>query len=223
VIVNLFSLFDPSMSVFSFNWFSLYLVFLLSFLVFYSSGAVELFLKVSISLIYKEADQILKGKSGVGLFIIPVFFFVLYSNLISMAPSVFPVSSHLCVVFPIGFLFWVSPLLFGWSKLPNIMMKSLVPQGTPYVLIPFIVLIEIISSLIRPVTLSVRLTANITAGHLLISILVSFLSEFDFVLLSLVPLVIMNLLELGVAVIQSYVFITLLSIYTSEVYIVFEI
>jgi ATP synthase subunit 6 len=205
------------MSVFSFNWFSLYLVFLLSFLVFYSSGAVELFLKVSISLIYKEADQILKGKSGVGLFIIPVFFFVLYSNLISMAPSVFPVSSHLCVVFPIGFLFWVSPLLFGWSKLPNIMMKSLVPQGTPYVLIPFIVLIEIISSLIRPVTLSVRLTANITAGHLLISILVSFLSEFDFVLLSLVPLVIMNLLELGVAVIQSYVFITLLSIYTSEV------
>jgi ATP synthase subunit 6 len=217
VIVNLFSLFDPSMSVFSFNWFSLYLVFLLSFLVFYSSGAVELFLKVSISLIYKEADQILKGKSGVGLFIIPVFFFVLYSNLISMAPSVFPVSSHLCVVFPIGFLFWVSPLLFGWSKLPNIMMKSLVPQGTPYVLIPFIVLIEIISSLIRPVTLSVRLTANITAGHLLISILVSFLSEFDFVLLSLVPLVIMNLLELGVAVIQSYVFITLLSIYTSEV------
>ncbi len=217
MIVNLFSLFDPSMSVFSFNWFSLYLVFLLSFLVFYSSGAVELFLKVSISLIYKEADQILKGKSGVGLFIIPVFFFVLYSNLISMAPSVFPVSSHLCVVFPIGFLFWVSPLLFGWSKLPNIMMKSLVPQGTPYVLIPFIVLIEIISSLIRPVTLSVRLTANITAGHLLISILVSFLSEFDFVLLSLVPLVIMNLLELGVAVIQSYVFITLLSIYTSEV------
>jgi ATP synthase subunit 6 len=211
VIVNLFSLFDPSMSVFSFNWFSLYLVFLLSFLVFYSSGAVELFLKVSISLIYKEADQILKGKSGVGLFIIPVFFFVLYSNLISMAPSVFPVSSHLCVVFPIGFLFWVSPLLFGWSKLPNIMMKSLVPQGTPYVLIPFIVLIEIISSLIRPVTLSVRLTANITAGHLLISILVSFLSEFDFVLLSLVPLVIMNLLELGVAVIKTYVYITLLS------------
>jgi len=205
------------MSFFSFNWFSLYLVFLLSFLVFYSSGSVELFLKVSVSLIYKEADQILKGKSGVGLFIIPVFFFVLYSNLISMAPSVFPVSSHLCVVFPIGFLFWVSPLLFGWSKLPNIMMKSLVPQGTPYVLIPFIVLIEIISSLIRPVTLSVRLTANITAGHLLISILVSFLSEFDFVLLSLVPLVIMNLLELGVAVIQSYVFITLLSIYTSEV------
>lgn len=217
MIVNLFSLFDPSMSFFSFNWFSLYLVFLLSFLVFYSSGSVELFLKVSVSLIYKEADQILKGKSGVGLFIIPVFFFVLYSNLISMAPSVFPVSSHLCVVFPIGFLFWVSPLLFGWSKLPNIMMKSLVPQGTPYVLIPFIVLIEIISSLIRPVTLSVRLTANITAGHLLISILVSFLSEFDFVLLSLVPLVIMNLLELGVAVIQSYVFITLLSIYTSEV------
>jgi len=59
-------------------------------------------------------------------------------------------------------------------------MKCVVPQGTPYVLTPFIVLIELTRILIRPITLSVRLSANITAGHLLLSILVSFVSRLSF-------------------------------------------
>jgi len=96
-------------------------------------------------------------------------------------------------------------------------MKCVVPQGTPYVLTPFIVLIELTRILIRPITLSVRLSANITAGHLLLSILVSFVSRLSFSFFYYFAVLLMDVLELGVAVIQSYVFFVLTSMYVSEV------
>jgi len=96
-------------------------------------------------------------------------------------------------------------------------MKCVVPQGTPYVLTPFIVLIELTRILIRPITLSVRLSANITAGHLLLSILVSFVSRLSFSFFYYFVVLLMDVLELGVAVIQSYVFFVLTSMYVSEV------
>lgn len=95
----------------------------------------------------------------------------------------------------------------------------MVPLGTPYALIPFIVLIELVRSVIRPLTLSVRLAANIVAGHLLIVLvrrpMVSI--RLNFIGLVLSALLLLIILELAVSFIQAYVFRTLISLYVIEV------
>jgi len=98
-------------------------------------------------------------------------------------------------------------------------LSHLVPQGTPNALIIFIVLIELVRNLIRPITLSVRLTANLIAGHLLISLLggaIIRVTAFTGVFFIVIPLL-LTVLELAVACIQAYVFITLITLYTTEV------
>lgn len=92
------------------------------------------------------------------------------------------------------------------------------PNGTPVVLIPFIVIIETIRTLIKPITLSVRLAANIVAGHLLISLLTGVTSRTPFVALPLLNSAQLALesLEIAVAIIQAYVFRVLITLYVSE-------
>jgi len=99
------------------------------------------------------------------------------------------------------------------------MLAHLVPSGTPYALIPFMVLIELIRNIIRPLTLSVRLAANIVAGHLLLTLLRSQCS--NVILLILLPLIVtlvlLAVLESAVALIQAYVFSVLRTLYIAEV------
>jgi len=101
----------------------------------------------------------------------------------------------------------------------NFFLSHLVPTGTPYVLMPFMVIIELIRRIIRPLTLSVRLAANMIAGHILMSLVRSPMASLGgLVFLStFFGLLILIVLELAVSVIQSYVFRTLLSLYIIEV------
>jgi F-type H+-transporting ATPase subunit a len=100
------------------------------------------------------------------------------------------------------------------------MFAHLVPQRTPGILIPFIVLIESIRNIIRPATLAVRLTANIIAGHLLITLLGNQTAErTDVVLIGLLNVqMLLIILEMAVSVIQAYVFRVLLTLYTREIH-----
>lgn len=104
---------------------------------------------------------------------------------------------------------------------PNHALAHLLPEGTPTLLIPILIIIETISLFIRPLALGVRLTANLTAGHLLIQLI----ATAAFVLLPLIPtvailtsalLLLLTLLEVAVAIIQAYVFVLLLSLYLQE-------
>ena len=99
----------------------------------------------------------------------------------------------------------------------NSRLAALLPTGTPGLLMPLIVLIERISILIRPLSLSVRLTANIVTGHLLLS-LVGGGIEAGFYVSSLVGQTLLIVLELAVAIIQAYVFTVLASLYSKEAY-----
>jgi len=96
----------------------------------------------------------------------------------------------------------------------------LVPTGTPLILISFMVFVEMVSNLIRPVTLSVRLTANIVAGHLLLTLLGEFMLGVSiFIVVLTIPLgILLTVLELAVAFIQGYVFMTLFSLYSEELH-----
>lgn len=102
----------------------------------------------------------------------------------------------------------------------NGFLAHLVPLGTPGVLMPFMVLVELVRNIIRPITLSVRLAANMVAGHLLMVLLGGFILSqnfFSFLGTSLVGLV-LTLLEIAVCFIQAYVFVTLLTLYSVEVH-----
>jgi F-type H+-transporting ATPase subunit a len=92
-----------------------------------------------------------------------------------------------------------------------------IPTGTPIILINFIILIEIISNFIRPLTLSIRLRANIIAGHLLINLLGSIkINSYSF-FFNISTMVVLSMLELAVSIIQAYVFIILLTLYSTEI------
>lgn len=98
-------------------------------------------------------------------------------------------------------------------------LAHLVPLGTPYALIPFMVVIELVRRIIRPLTLSVRLAANIVAGHLLMVLVRSPITtiRLNFIALVISALLLLIMLELAVSFIQAYVFSTLISLYVIEV------
>jgi F-type H+-transporting ATPase subunit a len=150
---------------------------------------------------------------------ISLFVIILVNNFIGLFPYVFTASSHLLFTLTLSLPLWIAFILFGWINHTKHMFAHLVPQRTPGPLIPFIVLIETISNVIRPGTLAVRLIANIVAGHLLITLLGNQTAvASNIILVGLVITQILLLtLESAVAIIQSYVFAVLSTLYASEI------
>lgn len=141
--------------------------------------------------------------------------------MLGLLPYTFTPTTQLSVNLGLAVPLWLATVLIGMRNQPNLSLAHLLPEGTPLLLIPILIIIETISLIIRPIALGVRLTANLTAGHLLIQLI----STGFFVLLSLQPiaavftgalLLILSILELAVAIIQAYVFVLLLSLYLQE-------
>lgn len=144
----------------------------------------------------------------------------MFNNFLGLFPYIFTRTSHLTLTLSLAFPLWLSFILYGWISHTQHIFAHLVPQGTPPVLIPFIVCIETISNVIRPGTLAVRLTANIIAGHLLITLLGNtgpISTSYIILSLILVTQIALLVLESAVAIIQSYVFAVLRTLYSSEV------
>ncbi len=160
-----------------------------------------------------------RNSSSTKLLLIGLFLFVLVSNLGGLLPYVFTPHRHLSITLSLGLPFWLGYILFNFVNNTRSALAHLVPRGTPTVLVPFIVLIELIRNIIRPLTLRIRLAANMVAGHLLLRLLSLPAPRARFFILRFlaIGLVLLRLLELGVSFIQSYVFITLSSLYISEV------
>lgn len=115
--------------------------------------------------------------------------------------------------------FWITLIIFGWITHTKHILAHLVPQGTPPILIPFIVLIETIRNIIRPGTLRVRLAANIIAGHLLLTLLGNTGPSISLSILFILIIsqILLLILESAVAIIQSYVFAILRTLYIREI------
>nr|AAT76823.1 ATP synthase subunit 6 [Pionopsitta pileata] len=151
----------------------------------------------------------------------PLMMLLLTTNLLGLLPYTFTPTTQLSMNMALAFPMWLATLLTGLRNQPTISLGHLLPEGTPTPLIPALILIETISLLIRPLALGVRLTANLTAGHLLIQLI----STATITLLPLMPAVsaltitilfLLTILELAVAMIQAYVFVLLLSLYLQE-------
>nr|YP_010329457.1 ATP synthase F0 subunit 6 [Haemaphysalis mageshimaensis]UNO53992.1 ATP synthase F0 subunit 6 [Haemaphysalis mageshimaensis] len=218
---NLFSIFDPSTSMwFSWNWMTM-ILFMILYPSFYwiSSSLFIISWKILLEKFFQEMMNNLKSfKKKNILFFTSIFICILFSNLLGLLPYVFTASSHLIFTMYFAFPFWLSLIIFSVFKKFNKFMAHLVPLGSPIFLSSFMVLIETVSNLIRPITLSVRLMANMISGHLLIHLLSSLALLNNFMLIMTIPVMIMLvILETAVAIIQSFVFVTLISLYINEV------
>lgn len=225
MIRNLFSVFDPSTTVFNFslNWLRTWIVFLTLPLAYWLVPSRLSILWNNIVIILHREFKVLLGISsltvGGTLIFISLFRFILFNNFLGLFPYIFTSSSHLRITLSLALPLWLRFMLFGWVNYTLQIFAHLVPQGTPPGLIPFIVCIETIRNIIRPGTLAIRLTANIIAGHLLITLLGSTGSRLRATIVRglLVVQIALLTLESAVSVIQSYVFAVLRTLYAREV------
>nr|YP_009311533.1 ATP synthase F0 subunit 6 [Hybognathus nuchalis]YP_010044066.1 ATP synthase F0 subunit 6 [Hybognathus amarus]QQL03161.1 ATP synthase subunit 6 [Hybognathus placitus]QPF22490.1 ATP synthase F0 subunit 6 [Hybognathus amarus]QPF22503.1 ATP synthase F0 subunit 6 [Hybognathus amarus]BAV70449.1 ATPase subunit 6 [Hybognathus nuchalis] len=147
--------------------------------------------------------------------------FLITINMLGLLPYTFTPTTQLSLNMGLAVPLWLATVIIGMRNQPTVALGHLLPEGTPIPLIPVLIIIETISLFIRPLALGVRLTANLTAGHLLIQLIATAV----FVLLPMMPTVailtaavlfLLTLLEVAVAMIQAYVFVLLLSLYLQE-------
>nr|YP_001994293.1 ATP synthase F0 subunit 6 [Leptochilichthys agassizii]BAG49389.1 ATPase subunits 6 [Leptochilichthys agassizii] len=147
--------------------------------------------------------------------------FLITLNMLGLLPYTFTPTTQLSLNMGFAVPLWLATVVIGMRNQPTATLGHLLPEGTPVLLIPMLIIIETISLFIRPLALGVRLTANLTAGHLLIQLI----ATAAFILLPMMPTVailtaavlfLLTLLEVAVAMIQAYVFVLLLSLYLQE-------
>nr|AMN09021.1 ATP synthase F0 subunit 6 [Paradelphomyia sp. ZK-2016] len=224
MMTNLFSVFDPSTSIFnlSLNWLSTFIGLLMipSMYWLMPSRYHLIWMKILLTL-HKEFKTLLgnTGHNGSTFIFISLFTMILYNNFLGLFPYIFTSTSHLTMTLTLALPLWLSFMLYGWLNNTQHMFSHLVPQGTPSILMPFMVCIETISNVIRPGTLAVRLTANMIAGHLLMTLLGNTGPHMNYYLMIILIMtqIALLMLESAVAIIQSYVFAVLSTLYSSEV------
>nr|YP_010719260.1 ATP synthase F0 subunit 6 [Parnassius tenedius]WDR47323.1 ATP synthase F0 subunit 6 [Parnassius tenedius]WDV10766.1 ATP synthase F0 subunit 6 [Parnassius tenedius] len=221
---NLFSIFDPTTNLFNLplNWISTFMGLLF---IPYSFWLIPnrhyILWNFITNKLHNEFKMLLGNNSfnGSTFIFISLFSFILFNNFLGLFPYIFTSTSHLTISLSISLTLWISFMLYGWINNYQHMFIHMIPQGTPNILMPFMVLIETISNIIRPGTLAVRLTANMIAGHLLLTLLSSTSSNLSFFLLFILIFmqILLLILESAVAIIQSYVISILSTLYSSEV------
>lgn len=223
IISNLFSVFDPSSSInLPLNWTSsIIFIIILTPIFWLIPNKFLIIFKLVARKLHYEFKTLLGPSSFTGSTIITIriFTFILINNFIGLFPYIFTASSHMALTLTLRIPIWISFIIFGWINYTKFIFAHLVPQSTPSALIPFIVLIETIRNVIRPLTLAVRLIANIVAGHLLITLLGNQTAiAHNLILISLIlTQIILLTLESAVAIIQSYVFAVLSTLYAREI------
>lgn len=144
---------------------------------------------------------------------------ILLNNFLGLIPLVFSTTTRLWVNRRLALLLWSIVLISGWRKSPSYSAAHLAPRGAPGALIPFLILIETIRILIRPITLTVRLVANISAGHIILALLANVLRAslpLLSITLTLTVIIFYYVFEIFVSFIQAYIFTLLIRLYITE-------
>ena len=224
-MTNLFSSFDPMVNIIGFNirlnWISRIIpILILPQAYWITSSQIIKSIENIINYLHGELAAVfgLVALPGTIFTFLRFFFFIFFCNLIGLAPYIFTRSSHMSFTLTLALPIWLGRILFSMKNQYNRLFAHLVPTGTPGALIPVIVIIETVSNLIRPGTLSIRLAANIVAGHLLLTLLGSQGPNAQGIVLLVLMgrLILLLCLELAVACIQAYVFTILRSLYLNE-------
>jgi len=202
----------------------------LSFLITFQGGKlipnawqsiVEMLYEFLVNLIQSQVGK--KGKPYFPI-IFAVFSFILFNNLIGMIPYSFTSTSHFIVTFTLSFAMFIGITIIGFEEHGIHYFSYLLPPGAPLILAPFLVVLELISYCFRPISLGVRLFANMMAGHTLVKILSGFSWSMmkQGIILSIVAFIpfgvvfALTFLEIAVAGLQAYVFTILVCIYMND-------
>jgi len=172
---------------------------------------------------YEFIAKMLKENVGDGgrryfPFVFTLFMFILFCNLLGMVPFSFTVTSHIAVTFALAFVVFLGVTVIGFVRHGVHFLKLFVPSGVPVFLLPLMVVIEVLSYLTRPISLSVRLFANMMAGHTMLKVFGSFVVALG-ILGGWAPLafiIALTGLEFGIAMLQAYVFTILTCIYLND-------
>jgi F-type H+-transporting ATPase subunit a len=166
------------------------------------------------------------GVEGMRFFplVFSLFMFIMVSNMVGIIPYTFTVASHLIVTAALAFLVFFTVLIYGFKKNGLGFFKIFVPSGVPVFILPLVVFIEVFSFFLRPISHSVRLFANMLAGHIALKVFASFIpllaglgiAGYFGAVLPLGMVVALTALELLVAFLQAYVFAILTCIYLND-------
>nr|AIS38194.1 ATP synthase F0 subunit 6 [Brasilocerus sp. 2 DTA-2012] len=223
MMTNLFSIFDPSNNMnYSLNWLTTIMMLMFIPLSFWStpSRLSMIWLKM-FSKLNSEIKSIMGNskESKSKLFIISLFTLILLNNLLSMFPFIYPPTSQLAFSLSLALPVWLSLMVYSLTNNLIKFSAHLVPQNTPMPISPFMVLIETTSNIIRPITLSVRLSTNITAGHLIIELIGKMMESEEIMKKgAIIIMLLIHILEMMMAIIQAYVFSILATMYFKETY-----
>lgn len=171
---------------------------------------------------YEMVDNMIVSTSGSEgrrfmPFIFTLFMFILTLNLLGMLPFGFTVTSHIVVTFAMAIVVFLGITLIGFIRHGVHFLALFLPEGVPMVLAPMIVLIELFAYLVRPVSLSLRLAANMTAGHIVMKVIASFVILCG--IFGVVPFVLLTIIvgfEIFIAILQAYIFAILACVYLSD-------
>nr|YP_009332117.1 ATP synthase F0 subunit 6 [Californiconus californicus]APH08607.1 ATP synthase F0 subunit 6 [Californiconus californicus] len=228
MLVDIFSSFDDNNQVFMSLYVLMWLFSLITIVLFSSSfwlsfprwnSIINLFKDTASSQVFRSFGMSMGGFMNV---VTGLFLFLILMNLSGLIPYVFSPTSHLAISLSLGLPLWLTLIVSGVIFNPSSVVAGLLPMGAPAPLNPFLVLIETVSIMVRPITLSVRLTANMSAGHIVLTLIGNYLTTSLFVssvfsmLLLLSIQVLYTIFEFGIGVIQAYIFCLLITLYSDE-------
>nr|QXT59952.1 ATP synthase membrane subunit 6 [Myzocallis walshii] len=214
---NLFNIFDPSTLIFNLelNWLStLLIIMLMPNFLWIMPNRIKWIMNKIMYLLNNEMIMLYKMKKtkSPSFLFISLFMFIFLNNFLGLLPYIFSSSSHMIFSLTLALPFWLFFIIMSMIKNTKNMIAHLIPLSTPMMLAPLMTIIETMSIFIRPFSLSIRLTANMIAGHLLMTLL----NSNSLIIIILLIQMFMMMFELCVAIIQSYVFSILSSLYSSE-------
>nr|YP_003204815.1 ATP synthase F0 subunit 6 [Tritia reticulata]ACF04896.1 ATP synthase F0 subunit 6 [Tritia reticulata] len=228
MLVDIFSSFDDNNQVFMSLYVLMWIFSLITIVLFSSSYWVMSPRWLSIVSVFKDtaSSQVFRSfginMGGFVNIITGLFLFLILMNMSGLVPYVFSPTSHLAVSLSLGLPLWLTLIVSAVFYNPSSVVAGLLPMGAPAPLNPFLVIIETVSIMVRPITLSVRLTANMSAGHIVLTLIGNYLtasffmsSIFSMVLLLSIQ-VLYTVFEFGISLIQAYIFCLLITLYSDE-------
>lgn len=228
MLVDIFSSFDDNNQVFMSLYVLIWVFSLITIVLFSSTYWVITPRWISVIRIFKDtgSSQVFRSFGvNIGGFINIVtglFVFLIMINIRGLIPYVFSPTRHLAVSLSLGLPLWLSLIVSALFFNPRSVVAGLLPIGAPAPLNPFLVVIETVRIIVRPITLSVRLTANIRAGHIVLTLIGNYLTASFFLssvfsmLLLLSIQVLYTVFEFGIRLIQAYIFCLLITLYSDE-------
>nr|QWS05462.1 ATP synthase F0 subunit 6 [Zecheuna tonkinensis] len=216
MMASLFSSFDPSSKMFQMNWMMMISPMIMLPMKFWMKKSrwtkmkKKLEKKISMEIMNntKHKEMLMMSMS--------MFYIIMINNMMGLFPYNFTSTSHPSISISLALPMWMMLMMYGWMKFTKSMLIHLLPTGTPNMIMPMMIIIEITGNIIRPMSLSIRLTANMIAGHLMMTLLGNMNQINKIIFILPIQMGLMSF-ETAISIIQAYVFMTLISLYSSEI------